>query len=144
VDLSFLPGLNASLNALAALLLVVGRSLARRGRLDAHRRAMLAAFVTSSLFLVSYLIHKISRRFEHTTFHAEGAAQVVYLAILATHVALAMAVPVLAIALIALGLRDDRARHRRLARLAWPIWIYVSVTGVLIYLMLHPLNPPPL
>jgi uncharacterized membrane protein YozB (DUF420 family) len=144
VDLSFLPGLNALLNALAALLLVVGRSLARRGRLDAHRRAMLAAFVTSSLFLVSYLIHKISRRFEHTTFHAEGAAKVVYLAILATHVALAMVVPVLAIALIALGLRDDRARHRRLARLAWPIWIYVSVTGVLIYLMLHPLNPPPL
>jgi uncharacterized membrane protein YozB (DUF420 family) len=143
VDLSFLPALNASLNALAALLLVVGRGLARRGRLDAHRRAMLAAFATSSLFLASYLIHKLSRRFEHTTFHAEGAAKAVYLAILATHVVLAMAVPVLAIALIALGLRDERARHRRLARLAWPIWIYVSITGVLIYLMLYPLNPPP-
>ena len=143
MDLSFLPSVNASLNALAALLLVTGRGLARRGRLDAHRRVMFAAFATSSLFLASYLVHKISRRFEHTTFHAEGAAQTLYLLLLATHVTLAMAVPVLAIALIALGLRDQRSRHRRLARVAWPIWLYVSASGVLIYLMLYPLNPPP-
>jgi uncharacterized membrane protein YozB (DUF420 family) len=143
VDLSFLPGVNASLNALAALLLVTGRGLARRGRLDAHRRVMLAAFATSSLFLASYLTHKISRSFEHTTFHAEGAAKTLYLLVLATHVTLAMAVPALAIALIAFGLRDQRRRHRRLARVAWPIWLYVSVTGVLIYLLLYPLNPTP-
>ena len=108
MDLSFLPGLNASLNALAALLLVVGRGLARRGRLDAHRRAMLAAFATSSLFLASYLIHKLSRHFEHTTFHAEGAAKAIYLAILATHLVLAMAVPVLANALI--GAEPEHAK----------------------------------
>ena len=143
MDLSFLPGVNASLNALATLLLVTGRGLARRGRLDAHRRVMLAAFATSSLFLASYLTHKISRSFEHTTFHAEGAAKTLYLVVLATHVTLAMAVPALAIALIAFGLRGQRARHRRLARVAWPIWLYVSVTGVLIYLMLYPLNPTP-
>lgn len=143
MDLSFLPGVNASLNALATLLLVTGRELARRGRLDAHRRVMLAAFATSSLFLASYLTHKISRSFEHTTFHAEGAAKVLYLVVLATHVTLAMAVPALAIALIAFGLRDQRTRHRRLARVAWPIWLYVSVTGVLIYLLLYPLNPTP-
>jgi uncharacterized membrane protein YozB (DUF420 family) len=143
VDLSFLPGVNASLNALAALLLLTGRALARRGRLDAHRRVMLAAFATSSVFLASYLTHKISRSFEHTTFHAEGAAKTLYLLVLATHVTLAMAVPALAIALIAFGLRDQRRHHRRLARVAWPIWLYVSVTGVLIYLMLYPLNPTP-
>lgn len=142
MDLSFLPGLNASLNALATLLLVVGRRLARHGRLEAHRRVMLAAFATSSLFLAGYLTHKISRSFEHTTFHAQGLAKTLYLVVLATHVSLAMAVPALALALIALGLRGQRARHRRLARVAWPIWLYVSASGVLIYLMLYPLNPP--
>lgn len=142
MDLSFLPSLNAALNALATLLLVLGRRLARRRRLEAHRRVMLAAFATSSLFLASYLTHKISRGFEHTTYHAEGAAKALYLIVLATHVTLAMAVPVLAIALIALGLSNQRERHRRLARVAWPIWLYVSVTGVVIYLLLYPLNPP--
>ena len=142
MDLSFLPGVNASLNALATLLLVAGRRLARRRRLDAHRRVMIGAFVTSSLFLVLYVAHKASRSFENTPFNAEGAAKLAYLAILASHVILAMAVPVLAIALIVLGLRDRRQRHRRLARVAWPIWLYVSVTGVVIYLMLYHLNPP--
>jgi uncharacterized membrane protein YozB (DUF420 family) len=143
VDLSFLPGVNASLNALATLLLVAGRRLARRRRLDAHRRVMIGAFVTSSLFLVLYVAHKASRSFENTPFNAEGAAKLAYLAILASHVILAMGVPVLAIALIVLGLRDRRERHRRLARVAWPIWLYVSVTGVAIYLMLYHLNPLP-
>lgn len=143
MDLSFLPGVNASLNAVATLLLVVGRWLARRGRFDAHRRVMVGAFATSSLFLVLYVAHKASRSFENTPFNAEGAAKLAYLAILASHVLLAMAVPVLAIALIVLGLRDRRERHRRLARVAWPIWLYVSVTGVAIYLMLYHLNPAP-
>ena len=143
MDLSFLPGVNASLNALATLLLVAGRRLARRRRLDAHRRVMIGAFVTSSLFLVLYVAHKASRSFENTPFNAEGAAKLAYLAILASHVILAMGVPVLAIALIVLGLRDRRERHRRLARVAWPIWLYVSVTGVAIYLMLYHLNPLP-
>jgi len=143
VDLSFLPAVNASLNAVAALLLVRGRRLARRHEVDRHRRTMLAAFCVSTLFLVLYVAHKVSRSFENTTFHAEGAAKVAYLALLASHVVLAATVPFLAITLIALGLRGRIARHRRLARVAWPIWMYVSATGVLIYVLLYHLNPAP-
>lgn len=141
MDLSFLPALNAALNALAAVLLLVGRRYVRAGRIDAHRRTMLAAFATSTLFLGLYVLHKASRGFESTRFHAEGLAQAAYLVLLFTHVGLAMTIPPLAITLVTLGLRDRRERHRRLARIVWPIWIYVSVTGVSIYLLLYPLNP---
>jgi uncharacterized membrane protein YozB (DUF420 family) len=143
MDLSFLPTVNASLNACAAVLLVRGRRLARQGQIAAHRRTMLAAFATSSLFLALYLLHKASRGFESTTFHAEGVAKLAYLGLLFSHVVLAMTVPPLVIALVVLGSRDQRERHRRLARVAWPIWMYVSVTGVAIYLLLYPLNPGP-
>lgn len=143
MDLSFLPAVNASLNALALTLLLAGRAFIRRKRVDAHRRTMIAAFATSSLFLSLYVLHKVWRGFESTTFNAEGVAKLLYLAILASHVALAMSVPVLAIALIRLGLSGRVSAHRRLARVAWPIWIYVSLTGVVIYLMLYPLNPLP-
>lgn len=143
MDAPFLPTLNACLNALATGLLVAGRIHVRRGRIDAHRRAMLSAFAVSSLFLASYVFHKASRNFENMTFHAEGFAKVAYLVLLFTHVTLAMAVPVIAIALIRFGLRGEIARHRRLARIGWPIWIYVSLTGVLVYLLLYPLNPVP-
>ena len=143
MDLSFLPPLNASLNAVACVLLVHGRRLARRGAIDAHRRTMLSAFGVSSLFLFFYVAHKVSRDFETTTFHVAGAAKLAYLVLLATHVVLAMTVPVFAITLIVLGLRDRRALHRRVARVAWPIWMYVSVTGVAIYFLLYHLNPCP-
>lgn len=142
MDLSSLPALNAGLNGIATLLLLRGRALAKRGDHAAHKRAMLAAFAVSSLFLASYVAHKVWRGFENTTFNASGAAKTAYLALLASHVALAALVPFLAIALIRLGLRGERARHRRLARVAWPIWLYVSVTGVAIYVLLYPLNPP--
>lgn len=142
MDFSLLPPINAGLNALATVLLVVGRGLARRGEVERHRLVMLSAFAVSSLFLVCYVAHKISRRFENTTFNAEGIAKGLYLGLLGSHVLLAMTVPVFAILLIRLGARDERDRHRRLARVAWPIWIYVSVTGVLIYLLLYPFNPP--
>jgi uncharacterized membrane protein YozB (DUF420 family) len=141
VDLSFLPGVNAALNAMAAVLLVVGRRLAREGRFEAHRRVMTAAFAVSSLFLVLYVAHKASRGFVNTTFHVEGIAHVAYLVMLFTHVSLAITVPAFAIALVVLALRGRRDRHRRLARVAWPIWMYVSVTGVLIYVLLYHLNP---
>ena len=143
MDLSFLPGVNATLNAVATVLLVWGRRLARRGDIAAHRRVMLSAFGVSTLFLALYVTHKAWRSFENTTFHAEGAAKAAYLALLASHVVLAAAVPVLAITLISLGLRGRIASHRRLAKVAWPIWMYVSVTGVVIYLLLYPLNPAP-
>ncbi|HJO24209.1 MAG TPA: DUF420 domain-containing protein [Myxococcota bacterium] len=141
VDSHILPTVNAALNSVATLLLVFGRRLVRSGRIDAHRRVMLSAFAVSSLFLVLYVLHKILRSFEHTPFHAEGAAKVVYLVLLFSHVVLAAAVPALAITLIVLGLRGRIARHRHLARVAWPIWLYVSVTGVAIYFILYPFNP---
>ena len=141
MDFSLLPPLNAALNATATVLLIQGRRLARRGEVERHRRVMGTAFAVSSVFLVSYLVHKFARNFENTTFNVEGVAKLAYLGLLASHVLLAMSVPVFAIALIRLGMRDERERHRRLARIAWPIWIYVSVTGVLIYLLLYPFNP---
>jgi len=141
MDFSVLPPINAALNACAAGLLVYGRRLIRRGEVDRHRRVMLSAFAVSTLFLFLYVSHKVSRNFENTTFNAEGLAKTAYLVLLASHVLLAMSVPVFAIWLIRLGLSDDRAQHRRVARVAWPIWMYVSITGVLIYLLLYPLNP---
>jgi uncharacterized membrane protein YozB (DUF420 family) len=141
MDFSVLPPINATLNAVATVLLVVGRGLARRGEVERHRVVMICAFGVSSLFLLLYVSHKVSRNFENTTFNIEGWAKTAYLVLLGSHVLLAMTVPIIAIALIRLGLRDDRARHRRLARIGWPIWIYVSVTGVVIYLLLYPFNP---
>jgi uncharacterized membrane protein YozB (DUF420 family) len=141
VDLSFLPALNAVLNTLAAGLLLLGRALARRRRIAEHRRVMIAAFCVSSLFLVGYVTHKAAKDFENTTFHAVGLAKAAYLALLASHVILATTVPFLAVTLIVLGLRGRFERHRRLARYAWPIWMYVSVTGVVIYVLLYHLNP---
>ena len=141
MDFSVLPSINASLNATATVLLVVGRRLARRGEVARHRIVMMAAFAVSSLFLLLYVAHKVSRNFENTTFNAEGWAKTAYLVLLASHVLLAMTVPVFAISLIWLGLRGERDRHRRLARVGWPVWMYVSVTGVVIYLLLYPFNP---
>ena len=141
LDLSHLPAVNASLNAVAALLLVRGRQLARARRIAEHRRTMLGAFAVSSLFLALYVLHKAARGFESTTFHVEGAAKLAYLVLLASHVALAMTVPVFAILAIRLGLLGRVDAHRRLVRVAWPIWMYVSVTGVLIYVLLYHVNP---
>ena len=143
MDLSFLPAVNASLNAVAAFLLLRGRSLAKQRRIDAHRRTMLSAFGVSTVFLALYLLHKASRGFESTTLNVVGPAKLAYLVLLFTHVTLAAAVPVLAILLIRLGLKGRFDAHRRLARVAWPIWMYVSVTGVVIYLLLYHLNPAP-
>jgi len=143
VDLSFLPAVNATLNVASTVLLVVGRRWIRLGRVDAHRRAMLSAFAVSSLFLVLYVAHKAWRGFEHTPYHGEGLAQALYLTILFSHLTLAMTVPVLAIVLVRLGLSGRITRHRRLAVVAWPIWLYVSITGVVIYLLLYQFNPAP-
>lgn len=141
MDLSFLPPVNASLNALAGVLLLLGRRFVKLGQIDAHRRTMISAFGVSTVFLALYVAHKVSRNFENTTFHAEGVVKIAYLAMLTSHVLLATAVPVLAIALIRFGLKGEMDRHRRLARWAWPIWMYVSVTGVLIYFLLYQWNP---
>lgn len=143
MDLSFLPAVNAGLNATAALLLVRGRQLARAHRVQAHRLHMGAAFAVSTLFLALYVLHKWSRDFENTTFHVGGVAKAAYLLLLTSHVALAAVVPPLAIVLLVLGVRGRVERHRRIARWAWPVWMYVSITGVVIYVLLYHLNPAP-
>lgn len=136
--LDALPEVNAFLNGTATILLVVGYVLIRRGLLAAHKRVMLTAFCVSVAFLASYLLHHYhlggSKGFPHS-----GAIRYVYFVILATHVVLAITVPPLALRTIYLGWRDRRAQHRRLARITWPIWLYVSVTGVVIYFMLYQL-----
>ena len=130
-----LPAVNATLNAAAAILLVWGYVLIRRRSIAAHRKVMLAAFATSSLFLACYLIYHLnvgSVRFLRT-----GAIRTVYLSILATHTVLAVTVPPLAIVTLNRGLRERFDRHRRIARWTLPVWLYVSVTGVIVYLMLY-------
>jgi putative membrane protein len=130
-----LPAINATLNATAAVLLVWGYLLIRRRRIAAHRKVMLAAFATSSVFLCCYLIYHFnvgSVRFPRT-----GAIRTLYLSILATHTALAAAVPPLAIITLSRGLRARFDRHKRIARWTLPVWLYVSVTGVVVYWMLY-------
>ncbi|MCW5982139.1 MAG: DUF420 domain-containing protein [Bryobacteraceae bacterium] len=130
-----LPALNACLNATSAALLVAGRRLIRKGRVQTHKRVMIGAFSVSVLFLVSYLIYHYevgSVRFQKT-----GAIRTIYLTILASHTILAAAVPVLAVLTLYRGLRGRFDKHRRIARWTYPIWLYVSVTGVVVYLMLY-------
>jgi uncharacterized membrane protein YozB (DUF420 family) len=136
-DVMMLPAVNATLNAIAAVLLVTGFLLIRNGRRRAHRGVMIAAFVTSVLFLASYLTYHGMRGGVSTPFGGEGIVRPIYFAILVTHVVLAAVVPVLAIITLRRGLSERFDRHRRIARWTLPIWLYVSVTGVLVYFMLY-------
>ena len=130
-----LPTVNATLNGLSAILLVLGYVLIRRRRIDAHRKVMLTAFATSTLFLVCYLVYHF--QVGSVPFRKTGAIRTVYLSILVTHTVLAAAVPPLAIITLSRGLRQRIAQHRAIARWALPIWLYVSVTGVVVYCMLY-------
>ena len=130
-----LPSVNAFLNAGAAALLVWGFTLIRRRRIEAHRRVMLAAFAVSCLFLVCYLVYHA--QVGTVRFQGTGAVRAVYLSILASHTLLAAAVPVLALITLSRGLRGRYDRHRRIARWTLPLWLYVSVTGVVVYWMLY-------
>ena len=134
-----LPALNATLNAMAATLLVIGHRFIRRGEILRHRACMLSAFVVSSAFLVSYVVYHLeagSVRFTHP-----GWPKVVYLAVLATHVPLAALIVPLALLTLGMALKGRFDRHVRLARWTYPLWLYVSVTGVMVYLMLYHLWP---
>ena len=130
-----LPTVNAVLNATAAVLLVWGYLLIRRKRIDTHRKVMMTAFAVSCLFLVSYLVYHAqvgTVRFQHP-----GTLRAIYLSILGTHTLLAAAVPVLALVTLNRGLAKRYDRHRAVAKWTLPIWLYVSVTGVVVYLMLY-------
>jgi uncharacterized membrane protein YozB (DUF420 family) len=130
-----LPAVNAALNATSAVLLVTGYRFIRARRVQAHRNTMLAAFGTSILFLASYLVYHA--QVGSVPFQGAGAIRVVYFSVLITHTVLAATVPVLAIVTLRRALKADFARHRRIARWTLPIWLYVSVTGVVVYVMLY-------
>ncbi|HEY0982218.1 MULTISPECIES: DUF420 domain-containing protein [unclassified Schlesneria] len=137
-----LPAVNAGLNGLAGIMLVAGYILIKRGHRAAHGRTMVAAFVTSILFLASYLTYHAA--LDHYTgmpgkrFGHQGTLLgSVYLFVLATHVVLAAVVPFLALVTLYRAWRQDWVRHRRIARVTFPIWVYVSLTGVIIYVMLY-------
>ena len=138
-----LPHVNAGLNALATILLVVGYWHIKRRHEEAHKWTMLACFGVSVLFLASYITYHLhieggSKRFPA---YPPTAIRYAYYGILLSHVILAAAVPFLAVATIWLGLADRRQRHKRLAWWTFPIWLYVSITGVIVYLMLYQLYP---
>jgi len=130
-----LPAVNASLNALSGILLTIGYVLIRKRRIAQHRAVMIAAFVTSSIFLLCYLVYHA--QVGNVPFMRHGFVRPLYFSILITHITLAAAVPPLAIITLTRGLRGRYDKHRRIARWTWPIWMYVSVTGVLVYVLLY-------
>jgi putative membrane protein len=130
-----LPALNATLNAIATILLATGWILIRRKRRDAHRLFMLSAFGVSSAFLTSYLVYHFN--VGSVPFQKPGAIRVVYLTILFTHVVLAALIVPLILLSLSRALRARFDLHRKIARWTMPLWLYVSVTGVVIYLMLY-------
>jgi len=130
-----LPAINASLNAIAGVLLLIGYILIRARRIDTHRKVMIAAFVTSSVFLVCYVVYHA--QVGSVRFTRQGFVRPLYFTILVTHVTLAAAVVPLALITLSRGLKARYARHRAIARWTFPIWLYVSVTGVLVYVLLY-------
>jgi putative membrane protein len=130
-----LPAVNATLNALSGILLIIGYVLIRSRRIEQHRKVMIAAFITSSLFLASYLVYHA--QVGSVRFPRYGFVRPLYYTILITHVTLAATVLPLAIITLSRGLKARFAQHRRIARWTFPIWLYVSVTGVLVYVLLY-------
>ncbi len=130
-----LPALNATLNSISSMLLLFGYYFIKRKEVERHRLCMVLAFLTSCLFLVSYLIYHYYAG--SVPFQGQGWIRSVYFTILITHIVLAAMVPVLALITLYRALRKDFRRHRAIAKWTWPIWMYVSVTGVIVYVMLY-------
>jgi len=135
-DYSIFPKINATLNGCSAVLLVVGHRLIMRGKMAAHRAVMIAAFLTSSLFLACYLYYHWPGHGGIVYFRGTGWIRIVYLSILYSHIFLAIVIVPMAIMTLSRGLREQFDRHRRIARWTYPLWLYVSVTGVIVYFML--------
>ncbi len=132
-----IPALNATLNGLATVLLTIGFVLIKRGNIAAHRKVMITACGVSAVFLVGYVTHKVLVRGVHTPFGGTGPIRTVYYTMLLTHVVLAMAIAYLVPRTFLLAIHGNYERHRRWARWTFPIWYYVSVTGVLVYFFLY-------
>jgi uncharacterized membrane protein YozB (DUF420 family) len=135
VTLHDLPAVNASLNALSGLLLLSGYIMIRTRRIEQHRRCMVAAFITSSVFLVCYVVYHA--KVGSVPFTRQGFVRSLYFTILVTHVTLAATVVPLALVTLSRGLKGRYPQHIRIARWTFPIWLYVSVTGVLVYVLLY-------
>lgn len=140
-----MPTINASLNGLSAVFLTIGYVLIKRGRKDGHRNCMVAALITSTIFLACYLTyHELLRRTtgsHGTPFAGEGIVRVIYFTILISHIILAVVIVPMVIITVVYAIRKRWESHKRLARWTWPLWMYVSVTGVIVYLMLYHLFP---
>jgi uncharacterized membrane protein YozB (DUF420 family) len=137
MDLSNLPTLNAVLNSISALLLAMGYVQIRRQHVQAHKICMLAAFATSTLFLISYLVYHYN--VGSVPFEGQGGIRIIYFSILISHVILAALILPLVIVTLIRAFRGQFERHRKLARWTLPLWLYVSVTGVIVYVMLYQL-----
>ncbi len=137
MNIDQIPALNAVLNATATVLMTAGYILIKRGKREAHRYAMLTTGFVSALFLVGYVAHKILVQGVHTPFGGEGAIRTVYYVMLISHIILAIAIAYLVPRTFWLAFQGDFERHKRWARWTYPIWYYVSVTGVLVYLFLY-------
>ena len=135
MSVSALPSLNAVLNATSACLLTLGWLLIRRGRRDAHRRVMIAAFATSSLFLLGYLVYHA--QVGSVRFTGQGPVRTLYFALLLSHTVLAALIVPMVLVTLSRGLRGRIAAHRRVARYTLPLWLWVSVSGVAVYWMLY-------
>lgn len=135
LEVTDLPEVNATLNAIAALLLSIGYIYIRRGQTQEHRLCMLAAFATSALFLASYLVYHFN--VGSVAFTGQGTIRTVYFTILISHIILAIAILPMAIVTLLRALRGQFESHRRLAKWTLPLWLYVSVTGVVVYWMLY-------
>lgn len=135
LHLSDLPALNATLNGISAILLVTAFVFIKRGNVTWHKRTMLAAFATSAVFLTSYLVYHAN--IGSKPYPGTGVMRTIYFAILIPHVILAAAVLPMALITLSRGLRMDVVRHRKIAKITLPLWLYVSVTGVIVYLMLY-------
>jgi putative membrane protein len=140
MPLRSLPALNAFLNATSAILVLLAYRAIRRREIETHRALMLSAAATSALFLVSYLTYHA--QVGSVRFAAQGLPRAIYFAVLVSHTVLAAATPPLVLRTLYLGLKRRDDRHRRIARWTLPIWLYVSVTGVVVYVMLYHLYPP--
>jgi uncharacterized membrane protein YozB (DUF420 family) len=140
IELRHLPTVNATLNLMAFFLLLCGYYFIRNGRVTNHARCMVSAFCVSILFLASYLTYRVLG--EDKKFGGQGWIRPVYFVILATHVVLAATVPFLASYTLYQAARGRFAKHRKIARVTFPIWVYVSVTGVLVYLLLFIIYGP--
>lgn len=135
MSVSDLPALNATLNGLSFVLLALGITFIKQGRRQAHRRTMVAALASSTAFLISYVIYHLNVLSK--PFEGQGPIRYVYFAILISHVILAAAIVPLAIITVTRALKADFERHRRIAKITFPLWMYVSITGVVIYVMLY-------